>query len=268
MRILLFLSLILSNYVSAQGLFPAGGRSMSMANASATLTDVWGYHNNPGALAEIEEINIGLSYENRFLLKELQSQALAVVIPLKIGVLSIGGHQYGYTQYRSLKAGLGYSMKLSENLSAGVQMNYQGLILAENYGSKNTATVEAGIYAKITEEWNIGIAVFNLGRAQLSAFEDDRFTTTMRLGTSYTFSEKVIVAVEVEKDIDYPVRIKSGVEYEAADHFFIRGGVASNPVDLTFGFGYAFKKIKLDLGSAYDRNLGWSPHFSLIFSTK
>ena len=90
----------------------------------------------------------------------------------------------------------------------------------------------------------------------------------MRLGTSYTFSEKVIVAVEVEKDIDYPVRIKSGVEYEAADHFFIRGGVASNPVDLTFGFGYAFKKIKLDLGSAYDRNLGWSPHFSLIFSTK
>ena len=208
-RILLILSLIVSNCVSAQGLFPAGGRSMSMANTSATLVDVWGYHNNPGALAEVEDINIGLSYENRFLLKELQSQVLAVAIPLKVGVLSVGGHQYGYTQYRSLKAGLGYSMKLSESFSAGVQMNYQGLILSENYGSKNTATVEAGIYAKITDKWNMGLAVFNLGRTQLSHFQDDRFTTTMRLGTSYTFSEKVIVAVEVEKDIDYPVMSSS-----------------------------------------------------------
>jgi len=268
MRVLIFLSLIVSCNVSAQGLFPAGARSMSMANASTTLIDVWGYHNNPGALAEVKEFNVGLSYENRFLLKELQSQALAVAIPLKVGVLSVGGHQYGYTQFRSLKAGLGYSMKLSEKLSAGVQMNYQGLILSENYGSKNTASVEAGVFARITEEWKLGVAVFNLGRAQLSEFEDDRFTTTVRLGTSYDFSKKVLVSVELEKDIDYPMRLKSGVEYEAIDHFYIRGGIASNPVDLTFGFGYAFKKIQLDLGSAYDRNLGWSPHFSIIFQAK
>lgn len=252
----------------AQGWVPAGARSMSMANASTTFSDVWAYHNNPGALAEVKTFSVGLSYENRFLLKELQNQALAVAIPLKVGVLSVGGHFYGYSQYRSTKAGLGYSMKLAEKLFAGVQLNYQGLQLSSNYGSKSSMTAEAGIYAKITENWKFGVSAFNLGRAKLSDFEDDRFSTILRFGSSYEFSKKLIVSAEFDKDLDYDLRIKFGAEYQVIDRFFVRGGFATAPADLSFGFGYHFDQFHVDLGSAYDSNLGWSPHFSLVFQSK
>ena len=265
LRAILLSSCLIQSVAFAQGWVPAGARSMSMANASSTFTDVWAYHNNPGALGSIESFSAGLSYENRFLLKELQNQALAVAIPLKVGVISVGGHFYGYNQYRSTKAGLGYSLKLTDKLFAGVQLNYQGLSLSNNYGSKSTVTAEAGIYAKITDEWNLGISVFNLGRAKLSAFEDDRFSTIMRLGSSYRFSDKILLSVEGEKDLDYRLRFKAGLEYQVISNFYIRGGVGTAPIEGTFGLGYRFKMIQLDIGSAYDQNLGWSPHFSIQF---
>lgn len=260
--------IVLSTFCLSQGWVPAGARSMSMANASVTFEDVWAYHNNPAALANLKTFQAGLSYENRFLLKELQSQGVAIAVPLKVGVISVGGHMYGYNRFRSLKGGLGYSLKLAEKFSAGVQLNYQGIMLSEGYGTKSTMTAEAGILARITENWRMGLSVFNLNRAKLSNYQDDRLSTIMRLGTSYTFSEKVLVSIEAEKDLDYALRGKLGLEYQIVDHFFLRGGVATAPLELSFGLGYHLQMIQIDFGTAYHQILGWSPHFSLVFKSK
>ena len=254
--------------VFGQGVTTNSSRSMSMANASTTFNDVWAFHNNPGALADVEQLSIGLSYENRFLLKELQTQGIAVAIPLKVGVISAGGDVFGYRNYRSYRAGLGYSMKLSDNFFAGVQLNYQGLALSSNYGSKNTMTAAAGIYAKVTDNWKIGVSAFNIGRAKLSDFEDDRFSTVIRLGTSFSFSKKFLLSFEGEKDLDYDFRLKTGLEYEALKRFFLRAGVATHPLEVSFGLGYHFEQFHIDLGSSYHQILGWSPHFSFVFQTK
>ncbi|MEN9997529.1 MAG: hypothetical protein RI922_519 [Bacteroidota bacterium] len=252
----------------AQGWLPMGARSNSMANSSVTLTDVWSFHHNPGAMAELEKQAFGVSYENRFLLKELQSQGLVYGQPLKKGVLSIGAQTYGFKTYRTNRVGVGYSMKLSEKFSAGVQLNYQNIRLTENYGSKNTVTAEVGILAKITEKWSIGVSAFNLGRNKLADFQDDRFTTLMRLGTSYKFSKKVLVTAEAEKNVDFPLRAKAGIEYQLVEKFYLRGGFATQPIELSFGFGYKFSVFQLDFGSAYHQQLGWSPHFSFTYQHK
>ncbi len=254
----------------SQGWVPMGARSMSLSNASITLNDVWAYHHNPAALADINRVTAGVSYENRFLLSELQSQGFAVAIPLKVGVVSIGGQLYGGQQFRTYKGGLGYSMQLAEKIYAGVQLNYMGLQLPGNYGSKSSMTAEAGIYTKFTDNWKLGFSVYNLGRAKLSEFEDDRFSTIMRIGTAYTFSGKVIVAIDFEKDLDYDLRVKTGIEYEVIKNFYLRGGIATQPVELSFGLGYQWKQIQLGLGSSYHQILGWSPHFGLVYqgSTK
>jgi hypothetical protein len=269
MRLFLSFLVLGTFHVSfAQGWVPSGGKSMSMANASICNNDVWGYFNNPGALGDVDKLSAGISYENRFLLKELQSQGLAVVVPLKVGVVSVGGHMYGYDQFRSYKAGLGYSLKLADKFFAGVQLNYQGIRLAQNYGSANSMTAEAGVYGKINDNWKVGVSVFNIGRSKLSEYQDDRFSTIMRLGSSYSFSKKVLLSGEFEKDIDNPVRFKTGLEYQLFDDFFMRTGFGTGPVELAFGFGYKFSQFQLDLGSAYHQILGWSPHFSFVFQSK
>ena len=264
--LLLFILLPIS--LLSQGWLPAGARSNSMANASVALSDAWAYHHNPGALAEVTKLSVGVSYENRFLLKELQSQGFVYIQPLKKGVISMGAQSYGYTNFRTFRGGLGYSMKLSEKFMAGVQMNYQSLRLSEMYGSKQTVTAEFGILGLLTEKWRVGMSVFNLGRAKLSSYQDDRFSTVMRLGTSYSFSEKLTVVAEAEKNLEYPIRLKAGLDYMIAKQFFFRAGVASQPVEVTFGFGYKMKSLQLDLGSAYHQQLGWSPHFGLTYCRK
>jgi hypothetical protein len=252
-----------------QGYYPMGGRSQSLANASNTLEDVWAYHHNPAALTGLKKMEAGISYENRFLLKEMQSQGFVFAIPIKRGVISAGGQRFGFRNFLSYKAGIGYSMKLSELLSAGVQLNYAGVRLPENYGSKNTVTAEVGLLAKITEKWKLGFSLFNLGRNKLSDYQEDRFTTLMRLGSSYSISSKVLIIAEAEKNVDYALRGKFGIEYIVLNNFFLRGGFASAPIEGSFGFGYRFKDmLKLDLGSSYHQILGWSPHFSLSYQFK
>ncbi len=258
----LFILLFSKSY--GQGYFPTGARAISMGTASVTQGDVWAFQNNPGALAMLEEFRAGITYENRFLTQELQSSALALAAPIKKGVISFGAQYFGYSQYQEMKAGAGYSLQLSEKFFAGVQLNYLQLNIP-NYIQKSVMTAEAGLIAKVNENWQFGFSVYNIGRAKLSSFEDDRFSTVMRFGSSYRFSKKLLIAGEFEKDIDNLLRVKAGIEYEMINHFYLRGGSLINPSEYTFGIGYALKKMRLDFGTRYIPVLGWSPHFSLIF---
>jgi hypothetical protein len=264
-QIFIFFFIIVNFYVFSQGWMPVGARSMSLANASVCLEDVWGFHHNPAALGNLTKTSLGFSYENRFTLKELQTQGMVLAHPMKKGVLSIGAQLFGYNLYRSNRLGLGYSLKLAENLSFGVQLNYQTLRIS-NYLNKGTVTGELGILAKINEKVSFGVSIFNLNRAKLVAFQDDRFSTYLRMGLSYILSSKVILLAEVEKEISSKIRPKGAIEYQVANQFFLRIGAAGNPIELTFGLGYVIKnRLKIDIGSAWEQLLGWSPHVGLSF---
>lgn len=253
--------------VLSQGWLPVGARSNSLGNASVTIADVWAFHHNPGALGELKQATVGVSYENRFLLREFQSQGLAYAQPLKYGVLSVGAQFYGYKQFRTQRIGAGYSLKLAQRFFAGVQLNYQGLQLNENYGNRHSVTAEAGLQALITNNWRLGFSVTNIGRAKLNEFQDERFSTNFRLGTSYLLSNKVLFLLEGSKTIIDKAKIKFGIEYQAIKNFYVRAGIASAPLEFSFGLGYKWKVISIDAGSSYHQILGWSPHFSLVYTS-
>jgi hypothetical protein len=252
-----------------QGWLPMGSRSHALGNASAAIDDIWAYHHNPANLVSVKKLGFGLSYENRFLLKELQSQGFVVALPLKAGVISFGLQSFGFKNFRTNRLGLGYSMKLAEFLSCGVQLNYHQVRLTDAYGRKDALTAELGLKANITDNWKVAFSVFNLTRTKISEFGEDRLTTLMRFGTQYTFSEKVMFVAELEKNIEFPVRFKTGLEYSPIKKLFLRGGFATQPIEISAGLGYRFKEqFQLDIGSAYHQILGWSPNFSFTYQMK
>jgi hypothetical protein len=253
----------------SQGWAPAGGRSRAMGDASVTLEDVWSYHHNPAANARLKQWGVGVSYENRFLLKELQTQSFAWALPIKKGVLSVGAQMFGYTQFRSIKSGVGYSLALTDLISIGTQINVHQIRLGQGYGNTLKATGEAGILAKIKEGWNLGFSVYNFSRTLLSPYQEDRLTTLMRLGTSYRFSEKLLVCAEAEKNIDFPLRGKMGLEYQPMKVLAFRTGFSTNPIELDAGMGYCHKELfYLDLGSSFNQYVGWSPNISFTYRLK
>lgn len=264
----IFLLVLLSSslLVKAQGWMPQGARSAGLGGSSVTLVDAFAFHHNPGALGFLEEGAVGVSYETRFLLRELQSQSIAVAQPLKTGVLSFGGQFYGYETFRTNRIGVGYSMKLSDNLAVGVQLNYLSLRLDPFYGIKHSVTGEVGMLATLGEELTFGFSVVNLGRTRLSEFQDDRFSTIMRLGASYKLMEELLFVVELEQEVTYDTRLRAGLEYNPTKRFYFRCGVEGAPMDFSFGTGFKFGNLKLDLATYYSQILGWTPNASLIYN--
>ena len=259
-----FLVCFQTSFSFGQGWLAQGARSAGLGHSSVTLVDVYSFHHNPGALGYMENGSAAVSYENRFLLRELQSQSFAVVQPVNKGVLSLGGQFYGYESFRTNRFGAGYSMLLNENLSAGIQINYLNLRLDPFYGVKHSVTGELGLLTKLGDDTFIGASVVNLGRARLSEFKDDRLSTIIRLGASHQITKELLLLAEIEQEVTYSARLRSGLEYHPHDMVYIRAGVQGNPMNFAFGMGFKFNNVMLDVATQYDQILGLTPVVALL----
>src|SRR5690606_1866963 len=193
---------------------PVGARSTAMAGVNATLSDVWSANNNQAGLAFVEDLSAGLYYENRFLLKETSYKAGAFVLPTKTGAFGASIASFGFTEFMETRAGLSYGLKFSERFAVGVQMNYLRTSLTQEFGSKNSVTGAVGLIGKLNDEITIGAHVYNPNRSKLAEYDNERIPTVMKLGMDYRFSEKLMIVVETEKDIDFDAIVKFGVEYQ------------------------------------------------------
>ena len=243
-----------------------GSRALTMGNADVALNDVYAYFHNPAGITKIKSTQIGLAYQNKFLLKEFQSQHLVMATPLGRGVISCGAYYFGYDQFRRISSGIGYAMPLFEKFSLGVQLNYHALRLPQNYLQSNRLTAEIGFMAQITDSWRMGVSAYNLTQSKWSRNLDDKITSTFKIGAAYTHQKSLLITLEMEKNLIEKLQLKGGLEYLFLDRFFLRLGASNQPLNFGLGFGAKWKKFQMDLGSNYHPNLGFSPHFSCIYS--
>jgi len=73
---------------------------------------------------------------------------------------------------------------------------------------------------------------------------------------------------EAEMSTERKILIRTGFEYEAAGNFLLRGGFCSENSSFTFGLGYHFRSISLDMGFATHEKLGVTTSISMIFKIK
>lgn len=244
-----------------------GARSNATGNSSLCFTDVWSVYNNPGSFGFLDKTEIGLSFENKFLLSELSTQSLVFGYHTKkSGNFGLHFQQYGFNLYREMNGGFTYGMKLFDNFAAGVSINYHGIFLAENYGSKNTVSAALGLIYQLNKDFSLGMRVQNLSRAQLAEFTDERLPTTFSLGLLYQISKKALWSVEAEKNLIYPINIKSGIEIQAHEILAFRLGVNSYPFQSTFGMGLNLKNFQVDLAAQWHTSLGISPSCGIKYS--
>ena len=268
MRYLVFILFFSASLKGLSQVHPQlGARSNALANTGLCFDDVWSVYNNPGAFGMMKKTSLGVAAENRFLLKELSSQSMAVGFHTqKSGNIGFQFQQYGYNLYREMNGGLVYGMKLFDNFSAGVSINYHGIFLAENYGSKNTVSAGLGLMYSATKNLKIGMRVQNLSRTKLADFNDERLPTYFGLGFLYQISKKALWTVEAEKDLIHPINIKSGLEIQAHEIFTVRLGANSYPFMTSFGFGLKLKNFYVDAAAQWHTTLGLSPSFGLHYS--
>ncbi|MGM0497315.1 MAG: hypothetical protein ACQESJ_05310 [Bacteroidota bacterium] len=263
--IFVFCVLFFSKQVFSSGdNYPVGGRSAGLANASVMLPDYWSLFHNQAGLAFFNSPKVGIHHK-RGVIKQLSHQAVGFALPTGNGTIGGSCSYFGFSKYHEVKSGLAYSMLLDENLAAGVQLDYFYTHIDGFYGNVHSVAAEIGIIYRPLENFYVGTHVFNpFQTAQLGNVE--HMPVIFRFGTGYHVQEELLLTVESEMDLDKKTRFKAGMEYEIIDAFYIRTGISSNPVTNSFGVGYIWNELGLDVSFSRHIVLGYSPQFSLNFS--
>ena len=264
-KFLLILSLITFSSFSQHDNSPLGARQAAMSGTSACIEDIWSVHNNQAGLANLNTIQAGIYYEDRYLLKELSLKCFAFALPVKSGVFGLEYNNFGFKLYNENKLGLAFSRKLYHNVSAGIQLDYFYTHIAEGYGNRGLMTFEAGIRTQLNQKLVIAAHVFNPLQSKLSDYNNETVPSIIKIGAMYTSSAKVNLSAEVEKNINNKPDFRAGVESIIIKNIYVRAGISTFPESFAFGFGFDYRKLRLDFASSYQQTLGYSPQFSMIY---
>lgn len=249
----------------------SGSRAAAMANATVALQDFWAISHNQAGISGIETITAGMFAGNRFMVAELVDASFAIIIPAAGGNLGVSFQYFGTEFYSDGKAGITYARSFGKKLAAGVQLSYLYTSIAEGYGHTGTLLAEIGIIYEISPGLFLGTHVFNPTRSVLKTnthFQniEDYVSTVVRSGMGYQISKKVLLSLEVEKDIRHPAVPKIGIEYKVIESLQVRAGISNNPVLNTFGFGIRRGNLQLDISASHHYLLGYSQQAGLIYA--
>ena len=249
---MLLLCALISNAQSSSTLI--GGRACGLAYSSSCLGDEWSVFNNIGGLATVESTTVSFTYDSQPSFKPFNRMAAVIALPLKFGVAGAGVFRFGDHLYSEQLLALGFSNKFGL-ASLGLKVNYLQY-KAEGFGSKGVVTISFGGIAKLTEKISVGAHVININQPTLSSLEHEKISTILIVGSTVKLSSEMFITTELEKDLSYPVKWKTGFEYQPYKKFIVRTGVHVNPTAAFFGFGFRPKKFKFDYSYQHNFTLG------------
>jgi len=260
-----FVFLLLFGVIDAQYLVEAGARQGAMGGSGVILNDVWSAYHNQAGLAGLKGLSAGLYYSSVFNEPDLRETAFSFAFPTeKYGSAGVNYSYSGNSFSNFSRFGFAYSKQLGKRVSAGIQIDYF-LFSQMNYGNTGVALGEVGLIAQPVDHLFVGAHVFNPWRATYN-YIDESLETIFKLGAGYYFSDRVVFMVEAEKEIDHDLLVRAGMEYQLFKGLYLRAGAAFNPVKYSFGLGYNFKGIGIDLSYISHETLGYYMQFGLSFT--
>lgn len=246
----------------------AGARSNATGNCSVSFNDFWSIQNNPAGMADYQFVSCGLSYENRFFMKELSLYNGAFVMPLKIGTFGLSFSRFGFEKFNENKLGLAYARAFGPYLKMGLKLDYLWFKFSDEYAKRRTATFELGIQSDVTKDLCIGVYIFNSINVKLKTIHNERIPVIFRFGLSYKVTKDFLATTEVEYDSDSGLDYRFGLEYNTLKDFYIRVGVRTNPATACVGVGYSLNRVVIDVSATMNQHTGVSFQSSLIFKIK
>ncbi len=246
----------------------AGGRSNATGYSSVALNDFWSIQNNPAGLANYQFISAGLSYENRFMMKELSFYNAAFVMPVKIGTFGLSLSRFGFENYNENKLGLAYARAFGQHLKMGLKLDYLSFNFSNDYAKRQTVTFELGIQSDVTEELCLGAYIFNPIHTKLKTIVNQYVPVIFRFGLAYKITKDFLATTEVEYHSESNLDCRFGLEYNTLKEFYIRVGVHTNPATACFGVGYTLSRVIIDVSATMNQYAGVSFQSSLIFKIK
>lgn len=223
-----------------------GPTAVGMGGASAAVSgSCWGVITNPSLLAEHTTSSFSFCFSpHRFGLSELASGALLHIHSTSWGTYSAMVAHTGFSLYREIVAGVGGGWEIVPGLQAGMSMRYFHLAI-EGYGADDMIGVQAGFLLHINAQFNLGFSASNINSPVIGEGEE-RMPQMYRTGVSFKPAADLEIAVDLVKDILYPLELCLGFQYRVLAMVVLRGGTGVEPSQFSGGIGFVLSGVSFD----------------------
>jgi len=258
------LTIIIAHTVSAQSTTTLiGARAAGLGYTTAVVDDEWSLFNNVAGLAHVDQPSASFAYEVRPALVGANRMAASISAPSKVGTLGVGIFRFGDDVYSEHQVSIGIGNQIG-NTSLGAKINYTQYRV-ESFGNTTALSFDFGGITRITSQLSIGAYITNLTQSKLIGSDGERLPTKLVVGVGFRPSDKLFVATELEKDLDYQATWKSGLEYSIYKKVFFRTGFNLNPNTAYFGLGGQKKNLKFDYAIRFNQLTGAAHQVSAIY---
>ncbi|HKJ41031.1 MAG TPA: hypothetical protein VKA27_03010 [Sunxiuqinia sp.] len=250
----------------AQEVQTVPARFQALGDASVSIQSPLSVFSNPAGFAGNNKVCFGVNYDNRFLLKELQSSAAFLILPVHATAFGFSYSQFGGDGYREAKMALGVAKPLSRQLDAGIRFNYYRLFFPENDRNLSTLSIDVGAQYQLAHGIRIGghaIKPYKIeNQHQLVQLN---YPEILRFGIQKHFDDRLLIAVEIRKLADFSPEVRCGMELNIRKQIQLRMGIESRLALFALGVGYKVKNLQTDVSFQYHQYLGYSPSFTIYY---
>ncbi|OFX66918.1 MAG: hypothetical protein A2X12_01545 [Bacteroidetes bacterium GWE2_29_8] len=216
---------------------------------------------NPSLTSSAKQKNISLFNENRYLIKELQSNGLTFLLPLKTNnYWSFGFCQKGNIHFGRYYIVISLAKKLQENLSVASSFNYTIQKQGEDYNSINHFDGNISLSYKVGN-LSLATSIHNI----YSFFQDDLFVyPAIYFATGYKMNNYLKYFVEFDKFGFNGLIISGGISVSPNDKITINLGSSGKNNIISIGVGGNYRSYEFEIDCSYHIMLGLTP--SLCFA--
>jgi len=186
-----------------------------------------------------------------------------ILLPWK-DQLALGIQHAGIEGYSEQRISLSYARRLFDKLNTAITFDFNRNA-AEEYENLYAASWAVSIHAPLMKQLSLGAYIYN----PLGVESDLDLPSMIRADLLYSPSEKLGMAIEVEKDWRHDVRFKGGFNYKIHPRLAIRWGVSTSPSLVHAGISWnILNNMALSGGWRYHSKLGSSFAASLSSQPK
>jgi hypothetical protein len=239
---------------------PHGAGQAGMAFACTASSGHWNSFHNQALMAGSRDVTAGIAFESRFMMAEMSSKAVSLVIPGGPAPVGIIATQFGNGQYSSIFAGVGSALIISDGLSFGLQADLIAETGIGDYRDVYHATFEAGLVARVSPALTLGVHLFN------PVISGNTLPSSISAGVSWSPVPELMIGCDVSKMTDEPLSLNGGMSWQLLRKLVFRTGYMSSPSSFAFGAGYTAGPVQSDIAFVINNFTGVTSSVSFTWT--
>ncbi len=232
-------------------------RSLALGSNGVTQS----VFHNPALLALSTGKSFHFDYFNRYGLKELGTMNGSYQQTNRFLPAGIQISTFGYGEYRETMARLLVGKRIARRWTLGIGIQYTWIqTLLDTYPAARLST-DLGATFLPFDNLLIGMLIRDFPsftiRKQTSEIKEIN-SYKAEIGFQWKIINEMLIVGSLGACREVSLSGCLGIEYQVGDAFSFRAGLQTDPFQPTFGVGYRYKAIQIDIAAVYHSVLGIS----------